>query len=64
MLFTSRIFTLALEITFLLNKYFFLKVSYKFLSQSSKRGRGGPNKIRGVGKFLKKKGGRLLGTRE
>ena len=55
MIFTSRIFTLALEITFLINKYFFLKVSYEFLSQSSKRGRGGPNNIMGVGKFLKKR---------
>ena len=42
--FTSRIFRLALEITFLLNKYSFLKMTYELLSQSkklNKRGEGG-----------------------
>ena len=34
---TSRIFRLALEITFLLNKYFFLQMAYDLLSQSRKR---------------------------
>ena len=33
-IFTSRIFRLALEITFLLNKYFFLQMAYELLSQS------------------------------
>ena len=36
-IFTSRIFRLALEITFLLNKYFFLQMSYELLSQSEKK---------------------------
>ena len=35
-IFTSRIFRLALEITFLLNKYFFLQMAYELLSQSRK----------------------------
>ena len=38
-LFASRIFRLALEIillTFLLNKYFFPQMAYKFLSESRK----------------------------
>ena len=39
-IFTSRIFRLALEITFLLNKYFFLQMGYELLSQSRKGGRG------------------------
>ena len=34
--FTSRIFRLALEITFLLNKYFLLQMDYDLLSQSRK----------------------------
>ena len=34
--FTSSIFRLALEITFLLNKYFFLQIAYELLSQSRK----------------------------
>ena len=34
---TSRNFRLALEITFLLNKYFFLQMAYDLLSQSRKR---------------------------
>ena len=34
--FTSRIFRLALEITFLLNKYFFLQMAYDLLSQRRK----------------------------
>ena len=31
-IFTSRIFRLALEITFLLNKHFFLQMAYELLS--------------------------------
>ena len=31
---TSRIFILALEITFLLNNYFFLQIAYELSSQS------------------------------
>ena len=48
--FTSRIFRLALEITFLLNKYFFLQMAYDLLSQSRK--------------LKKREGGRLLRIRE
>ena len=48
-IFTSRMFRLALEITFLLNKYLFLKMANELLSQSRK---------------LNKWGVRLLGTRE
>ena len=33
-IFTSRVFRLALEITFWLNKYFFLQMAYELLSQS------------------------------
>ena len=41
-IFTSRIFRLALEITFLLNKYFFMQMSYMLLSQKRKlNNRGG-----------------------
>ena len=36
-IFTSTIFRLALEITFLLNKYFFLQMGYELLSQSEKK---------------------------
>ena len=36
-IFTSRIFRLALEITFLLNKYFFLQKAYDLLLPSIKR---------------------------
>ena len=58
-IFTSRIFRLALEITFLLEEYFFLQMAYKLLSQRRKldkswRGEGGE----GAGlmeKFLRKK---------
>ena len=35
-IFPSRIFRLALEITFLLSKYFFLQMAYELLSQSRK----------------------------
>ena len=35
-IFTSIIFRLALEITFLLNKYSFLQMAYELLSQSRK----------------------------
>ena len=73
-IFTSRIFRLALEITFLHQKYFFLQMAYESLSQSRKLNQQeGPNKGGGGGrgggmmeKFLKrnKRGGRLLGTRE
>ena len=34
-IFTSKIFKLALEITFLLNKYFFLQMAYELLPQST-----------------------------
>ena len=40
-IFTSRIFRLALEITFLLNKDFFLQIAYELLSQSSKLNKWG-----------------------
>ena len=47
-IFTSRTFGVALEITFLLEKYFFLQMAYELLSQSRKlnkregrRGEGG-----------------------
>ena len=60
--FTSRVFELNLEITLLLNKYFFLQVTYKLLSQSRKPnnqegrlGAGGPYKRGEVGKFFEKK---------
>ena len=36
-IFTSRIFRHALEITFLLNKCFFLQMGYELLSQSEKK---------------------------
>ena len=36
-IFTSRIFRLALEITLLLNNYFFLQMGYELLSQSEKK---------------------------
>ena len=67
--FTSRIFRLTLEITFVLNKYFFLQMAYELLSQSRKLNMLGgrcPNKSGGVGQFKKKnkRGRRLLGTRE
>ena len=45
-IFISRIFRLALEITFLLNKYFFQQMAYELLSQSRKLS---------VGKFFEKK---------
>ena len=38
---TSRIFRLALEITFLPNKYFFLQMTYQLLSQKGGRGSQG-----------------------
>ena len=41
---TSRIFRLALEITFLLNRYFFLQVAYELLSQSRKLNKLGGRK--------------------
>ena len=50
-IFTSRTFGVALEITFLLEKYFFLQMAYELLSQSRKLnkqagrwGGGCPNK--------------------
>ena len=48
-IFTSRIFILALEITFLINKYFFLQMAYE---------------LRVIFKKKIIDGGRLLGTRE
>ena len=35
-IFTSKIFRFALEITFLLKKYFFLQLAYELLRQSRK----------------------------
>ena len=63
LVFTSTIFKLALEITFLFNKYILLSKNRKLNK------RGGPNKRAGMEKFLKKNkrggwGGRLLETRE
>ena len=58
-IFTSRIFRLALEITFLFEEHFFLQMAYKLLSQIRKldkswRGeRGGGS--RGAGKVFEKK---------
>ena len=74
-IFTSKTFTLALEITFLLNKYFFMQMAYELLSQSGKlfkRGGGGAGgtviliRVSGLENFLKKikRGGHVLGTRE
>ena len=57
--FTSRIFRLALEITFLLNKYFFLQMAYDLLSQSRKLKKRGVLKRAG-----EREGGRLLRIRE
>ena len=49
-IFTSRIFRLALEITFLLNQYFFLQMAYELLSQSRKLNKyGGGVIIKAVG---------------
>ena len=48
----SRIFPLALEIIFLLNKYFFLQMAYQLLSQSRKPyKRGSNNKWDYLGQF-------------
>ena len=66
-IFTSKMFRLSSEITFLLNKYFFLQMAYELLSQSGRPNkREGPNKSGEVGKFFQKISGwgRLLGTRE
>ena len=54
-IFTSSIFRLALEITFLFNKYFFLQMACQLLWQSRKLNkRGIPNKSRGLEYFWKK----------
>ena len=61
--FTSTFFRLALEITFLLNKYFFLQMAYKLLSQNRKVNKEvDPNKSKGVRNFFWKKirGGMLI----
>ena len=63
LVFTSTIFKLALEITFLFNKYILLSKNRKLNK------RAGPNKRAGMENFLKKNkrgewGGRLLETRE
>ena len=74
-IFTSRIFRLTLEITFLLNKYFSLQMAYELLSQTYKvenlinweRKRRVPVRGRGLQMSLKKISGRgtgLLGTQE
>ena len=48
-IFTSRIFRPALEIHFLLSKYFFLQMAYELLSQSRKLNKQGcPNKSGGT----------------
>ena len=60
-IFTSRIFRLALEITFLLNKYLFLQIVYELLSQSrkpNKRVGEGPGNSREAGNFFEKSKGR------
>ena len=51
---TFRIFRPALEITFLLNRYFFLQMAYELLLQSRKLNKWWRVKIRaeGVGKFF------------
>ena len=56
-IFTSRIFRFGLEITFLLNKYFFLQMACELLSQNRKLKKEN---------FLEKnkRGRRLLETRE
>ena len=58
-IFTSRIFRLALDNFFLLNKYLLLQMAYELLSQIrkfNKRGvGGGANKGEGGGKFFEKK---------
>ena len=55
-MFTSRIFRLTLEITFLINKYFFLQMAYDLLSQSRKLNKWrGPNKSGRVRKLFEKK---------
>ena len=66
-IFTSRIFGLALEITALLSKYFFIQMAYKLLSRSRKLNKGGGGRgvlIRAgaLKKILKKISG--LGTQE
>ena len=56
-IFISRMFRLALEITFLLNKYLFLQMAYELLSQSRKLNKQGEwvvNKSGVVGKFFEK----------
>ena len=56
-IFISRMFRLALEITFLLNKYLFLQMAYEVLSQSRKLNKQGEwvvNKSGVVGKFFEK----------
>ena len=58
-IFTSRIFRLALEITFLFEEHFFLQMAYKLLSQRRKldkswRGEEGGGS-RGAGKVFEKK---------
>ena len=51
-LFTSKTIRLALEITFLRNKYFLLQITYELISQSRKFNmRVGPNKSREIENF-------------
>ena len=52
-IFTSRIFRLALELTFLLNKYFFLQMANELLLQSRKRNKHGGGGEGGEGFFEK-----------
>ena len=66
-IFTSRIFGLALEITALLSKYFFIQMAYKLLSRSRKLNKGGGGggvliRAGALKKILKKISG--LGTQE
>ena len=51
-LFTSKTIRLALEITFLRNKYFLLQITYELISQRRKFNmRGCPNKSREIENF-------------
>ena len=54
-IFTSRIFRLALEITFLLNKYFSCKWLTSYSHKVENLISRGPNNSRGTGKFFEKK---------
>ena len=53
-IFTSRVFRLALEITFLPNKHFSCKWLTSYSHKVENLISRGPNNSRGTGKFLKK----------